>query len=347
MFDKLVGNDTINQTLRHLLANGRVPNALLFAGDEGVGKQQFALELIRAFICAEPTNGEGCGVCSVCTRIDTFVIPKEPSEKNKDDFKKVFFGGHGDVGKVVTYKRTILVDAIRDLERHAHFLPYEAKARFFIIDDADKMNDESSNALLKTLEEPPSTTYIFLVTSRPDSLLPTIRSRCQTLRFAPIPIDDVERFLIDERAFSHDEARLAARLSRGSIGRAVSINVGKFRAARERMLAVIANAVDTSDRAAMLRIAEELNDAKNKDQFEENLDILQSLIHDVWTLSVGSDRTRIINTDLSDKLAPFAENARSADLQEWLVAIDTMRENLAVNINKKIAADALFMSMAS
>ncbi len=347
MFDRLVGNDNTKRTLSHLLATGRVPNALLFAGDEGVGKQQFALELIRAFICVKPTNGEGCGVCSVCTRIDTFVIPDEPTEKNKDDFKKVFFGGHGDVGKVVTYKRTILVDAIRDLERHAHFLPYEAKARFFIIDDADKMNDESSNALLKTLEEPPSTTYIFLVTSRPDSLLPTIRSRCQTLRFAPIPIDDVERFLIDERAFSHDEARLAARLSRGSIGRAVSINVGKFRAARERMLAVIANAIDTSDRAAMLRIAEELNDAKNKDQFEENLDILQSLIHDVWTLSVGSDRTRIINTDLSDKLAPFAENARSADLQEWLVAIDTMRENLAVNINKKIAADALFMSMAS
>lgn len=347
MFDKLVGNQHIKHTLKHLLANGRVPNALLFAGDEGVGKQQFALGIISAFICAEPSNGEGCGVCAACTRIDQFVIPDEPTDKNKDDFKKVFFGGHSDVGKVVTYKRTILVDAIRDLERHANFLPYEAKARFFIIDDADKMNDESSNALLKTLEEPPSTSYIFLITSRPDSLLPTIRSRCQTLRFAPIPIEDVEQFLIDERAFSHDEAKLAARLSCGGIGRAVTINVEKFRAARERMLSVITSAIETGDRAAMLRVAEELNDAKNKDQFEANLDILQSLIHDVWTLSVGDNNARVVNTDLTDQLSLLADSARPVDLPEWLTAIDTMRANLTVNINKKIAADALFMTMAS
>ena len=347
MFSKLVGNDNVKHTLKHLLANGRVPNALLFAGDAGVGKQQFALELIKAVICPEPNDGEGCGVCAACTRIDTFVIPDEPTDKNKEQFQKVFFGGHSDVGKVVTYKRTILVDAIRDLEKHAHFLPYEASARFFIIDDADKMNDESSNALLKTLEEPAATSYIFLITSRPDSLLPTIRSRCQTLRFAPIAIEDVERFLIEERAFSHDEARLAARLSRGSIGRAVSINVEKFRAARERMLRIITNALETGDRAAMLRIAEEMNDSKNKDLFEENLDILQSLIHDVWTLSVSNDAERVVNTDLADKLTLMAKNAHSADLPAWLNAIDTIRENLAVNINKKIAADALFMAIAA
>ncbi len=343
MFSKLVGNDNLKHTLKHLLSNGRVPNSLLFAGDEGVGKLQFALELIKAVICPEPNDGEGCGVCAVCRRVDKFVIP---APDKKEDFEKVFFGGHSDVGKVVTYKRTILVKAIRDLEKHTHFLPNEANARFFIFDDADKMNDESSNALLKTLEEPAPTSYIFLITSRPDSLLATIRSRCQTLRFAPIAIEDVERFLIEDRAFSHDEARLAARLSRGSIGRAVSINVEKFRTARERMLGVITNAIETGDRAAMLRISEEMNDAKNKDLFEENLDILQSLIHDVWTLSVSNDTARVVNTDLADKLTQLAENAYSTDFPTWLTAIDTIRENLAVNINKKIAADALFMSMA-
>lgn len=347
MFDRLIGNDNIKRTLKHWRAKDRVPNALLLAGDEGVGKLQFALELIRTFVCDDADDRGGCGVCSACTRIDQFVIPEEPTDKNKDDFKRVFFGGHSDVGKVVTYKRTILVDAVRDLEKHAHFLPYEAKARFFIIDDADKMNDESANALLKTLEEPPPTSYIILVTSRPDSLLPTIHSRCQTLRFAPVPVDDLERFLITERAFSHDEAKLAARLSRGSVGRAVYINVEKFRTARERMLSVITNAIETGDRAGMLRVAEELNDAKNKDNFEENLDILQSLIRDVWTLRVSADRERVVNADLSDRLTSLAENAGSSDLPGWLAGIDEVRENLAVNINKKIAADALFMSMAS
>ena len=346
MFSKLVGNEHIKHTLRHLLANGRVPNAMLFAGDDGIGKQQFALELARAFICAEPTDGEACGVCAGCGRVDTFAIP-EPNDKNKDDFKKVFFGEHLDVGKVVTYKRTIFVDAIRDLERNANFRPYEAKARFFIIDEADKMNDESSNALLKTLEEPPSTSHIFLISSRPDSLLPTVRSRCQTLRFAPVETESIEKFLIEERAFSHDEAKLAARLSRGSIGRAVSVNVKEFRSRRERMLAVISNSIETGDRAALLRIAEEMNDAKNRDAFEENLDILQSLIHDVWTLRFSGDAARVVNADLADKLTLLAEDAGSADLSAWIAAIDKIRLDLTVNINKKIAADALFVTMAS
>lgn len=113
------------------------------------------------------------------------------------------------------------------------------------------------------------------------------------------------------------------------------------------MLGIVTNALESGDRAAMLRTAEEMNDAKNKDLFEQNLDILQSLIHDVWTLNVSSNAVRIVNTDLADKLTLLADNARSADLPAWLTAIDTIRENLVVNINKKIAADALFMEMAA
>ncbi len=346
MFKKLIGNEHVKQTLIRLLSSGRVSNSLLFAGDEGVGKRQFALELARAFICTDPSNGEACGVCAACLRVDKFVIP-EPADKNKDEFKKVFFGGHGDVGMVVAYKRTILVDAIRDLEKKANFRPYEAPARFFIIDDADKMNDESSNALLKTLEEPSSTTHIFLITSRPDSLLPTIRSRCQTIRFAPVAADEIERFLAEDRAFTHDEAKLAARLSRGSIGRAVSINVTRFRGERERMLGVVRNAIQTGDRAALLRVSEEINDAKNKERFEQNIDILESLIHDVWTLGVSGDAGRVSNTDVADELTKLAANAARLDLPAWLREIETMRDNFAVNINRKIAADSLFMSMAN
>lgn len=344
MFSRLVGNDNAKHTLRRLIVNGRVPNSLLFAGPEGVGKLQFALELVRTLICNELTDGEACGVCSVCARVGEFVVP-EPAEKTKDEFKRIFFGGHSDVGKVVPYKRTILVDAIRDLERHANFLPYEAKSRFFIIDDADRMNDEAANALLKTLEEPSPTTHIFLVTARPDSLLPTIRSRCQTLRFAPVAVDAIENFLLTELAFTTDEARLAARLSRGSVGRAVSIDIAKLRTARERMLAVISNAVETGDRAALLRAAEEMNDVKNKDSFEENLDILQTLIYDTWLMAVTSETGRATNADLAGRLFGLSAKAVPGDLTRWLSDIDLLRDNLVVNINRKIGADALFVGM--
>ncbi len=344
MFKNLIGNEHVKQTLNRLLANGRVSHSLLFAGDEGVGKRQFALELARAFVCRDSENFQACGVCAACLRADVFVVPT--SEK-KDDYQQVFFTGHPDIGLVIPFKRNILVDAIRDLEREANFRPCEAQARFFIIDDAEKMNDAAANALLKTLEEPASTTYVFLITSRPDSLLPTIRSRCQMVRFAPVATDEIERFLIDEKAFSFDEAHLAARLARGSIGRAVSIDVKQFRAERDRMLGVVSNAIQTGDRAALLRTSEEMNDAKNKDRFEQNIDILESLIHDVWTLSVGADAGRLANTDLADELGKLAANAGAIDLTKWLAEIETMRDNFAVNINRKIAADSLFMTMAN
>jgi DNA polymerase-3 subunit delta' len=300
--------------------------------------------LAKAFVCTDVENGEACDVCAACGRANVFTFPKPD---DKDAYKRVIFSDHPDIGSVTPFNRNILVDAVRHLESEANFRPYEAPARFFIIDDADKMNDAASNALLKTLEEPASTTHIFLISSRPDSLLPTIRSRCQTLRFAPVAAGEIERFLIDDRAFTHDEATLAARLSRGSIGRAVSINVEKFRISRDRMLGVVTNVIETGDRAALLRISEEMNDAKNKDNFEDNLDTLQSLIHDVWTLRVDGDETRLVNSDLVDNLRRLAETAGSADMPSWLAAIDTMRENFAVNINRKIAADALFISMAA
>lgn len=344
MFKNLVGNDHVKQTLRHLIAKGRVPNSLLFAGDEGIGKRQFAIELCRSLICTDLTDGEACGVCPPCRRAGTFTLPKSD---DKDAHKRVIFSDHPDVGMVIAYNRNISVDAIRHLESEANFRPYEAQSRFFIIDNADKMNDSAANALLKTLEEPPASSHIFLITSRADSLLSTIRSRCQVLRFAPVGTGEIEKYLVADRAFTHDEAKLAARLSRGSIGRAGSINLEKFRQRRDRMLAVVTNAVETGDRAALLRISEEMNDAKNKDAFEESIDVLASLLHDVWTLRVSGDASRAVNTDLHDRLAELGRNSAADNIPSWLAGIDTMRENFAVNINRKVAADALFVSMAS
>lgn len=343
MFKDLIGNNQVKDILRRLVTNGRVPNSLLFAGDEGVGKRQFAIELAKTLVCTDPQDDEACGVCSACLRTENFKFPKAD---DKDAQKRVIWSDHADVGTIIAYNRNILVDAIRHLETEANFQPYEARSRFFIIDDADKMNDAASNALLKTLEEPPPTSHIFLITSRPDSLLPTIRSRCQTLRFAPVAADEIENYLINKRAFTHDEAKLPARLARGSIGRAVSIDVGKFKLRREKMFFVVRNVIETGDIAALLRTAEEMNDAKNKEHFEENLDILQSLIHDVWTIKISSDSVRIVNTDLASDLAALAAESGQADFPSWLTSIETMRQNFIFNINRKVATDALFVSMA-
>lgn len=344
MFDQLIGNDSVKKILRRLLAQKRVPNALLFAGAGGVGKKRFALELAKAFVCQNPKNAEACDVCANCRRADNFAFPKTD---DRDAFKRVIFSEHPDIGLVAPYNKNILVDAIRELETEANFRPFEAPARFFVVDEADKMNDSASNALLKTLEEPPAASYIFLISARPDALLPTIRSRCQTLRFAPIDAGEIENYLSKNKKFAAADAALLAKLSDGSLGQAQKTDLEKFRRSRDAMLKVLESVLIKENRSELLRIAEEMNDAKNKDDFEVRLDILQTLIHDVWATRNRADAKITINVDLATDLKRFAERADSPRLAAWLAEIETLRARLAVNLNRKIALDALFMQMAS
>ena len=343
MFNKLIGNDHIKDVLRRMLEKNRVPRSLLFAGIEGVGKKQFALELAKSFVCQNRANFEACDRCAACRRADNFNFPKPD---DRDAHKEVVFSEFPDIGQVIPYNKNILVDAVRNLEKEANFRPYEAKARFFIIDDADKMNDAASNALLKTLEEPAATSHIFLVSARPDSLLQTIRSRCQTIRFAPVDASEIEKKIAASEKFSPVDAGLVARLSAGSIGRALDFDLEKFRRRRETMLGVLQSLAGKSDHVALLRTGEEMNDAKNKDDYELYLETLQTLIHDVWALAHGAGEKTLVNVDLKPQLQKLAENSERPRLARWLGEIENLRETLIVNVNRKIATDALFAGMA-
>lgn len=344
MFDGLVGNVHVKERLRRMINAGRLAHSLLFAGPEGVGKKQFALEIARSLVCPCKSGDSGCGECAACRRAVAFSFPN-PTPDKKDEFKNVFFSEHSDVGMVVSYNRYILVDAIRDLEAEANFMPYEAAARVFIIDDADRMNIQAANALLKTLEEPPATSYIILVTSRPDRLPSTILSRCQVVRFAGVPAGELENYLVDAKGSSPDDAAIAARVCKGSIGRAIDMDVDAFKASRELMLEVVESAIKHRDLGVMLQIAEQINDTRNKGRFESSLEMLETLVRDILVIRVGGER--VVNSDISKRLAKFAEAAPAAALSGWLAKIEQINADLKVNINRRIAADALFVQMAA
>ena len=344
MFSNLIGNEGVKAALRQLILAGRVPNSLLFTGPEGVGKKQFAFELARAFVCQHPEQNYVCGECSACTRVATFHTPT--SEKG-DDYDRVFFSDHPDVGLVIPYKRNLRVGAIRALEVQANFRPYEARARVLIVDEAHKMNDAASNALLKMLEEPPSTTYIILITARPNILMSTIRSRCQTIRFSPVSTMAIETLVRTERGLSSEHANLTARLTDGSVARALEFDLAQFRSQREVQLANIEKALVRMDRAALVRASEQMNDAKNKDLYEQNLEILESLLRDIWLIKGGSDAGSIRNLDLFENLKPIAAAVSGARLTDSLAEIELLRQSLFVNINRKSATEALFMKMSA
>lgn len=334
----------MKESLRRMLAARRVPGALMFAGEDGVGKKLFALEVAKALNCRTHGGAEGCDRCPSCQRIMRFTLP---AADDKEAHKKIIWSEHPDVGMARPYNRAILVDQMRDLEREANFRPFEGAARVFLIENADKLNDASSNALLKTLEEPPATSHLILITSRPATLLPTIRSRCQIVRFAPLTVAEIEAHLMHNKKLAREDAHLLARTARGSIGRALATDLKNYRARREAMLDVLGALALTKDRARLLRAAEELNDAKHRDEYEPRLDVLATLIRDVWALALGAPAAQLVNEDLRaqlDKISARLETRRAA---VWLSQIETLRGQLAVNINRKVATDALFLAMAA
>jgi DNA polymerase-3 subunit delta' len=343
MFDQLTGNERVKNLLRRMLGSGRVHGALLFSGEEGVGKKLFALEIAKALNCRVPQGVEACGKCPTCLRISRFNFPQS---EDSDDWKRIIWTDHGDVGIVVAPKRLLLVDQMRHIEAEANFRPFEGKARVFLVDDADKLNDQSANALLKTLEEPPPTSHVILITSRPAMLLPTIRSRCQAIRFSPLTTAEIEQHLLKNKLATPAEAGLRARAGNGSIGRALEGDLESFKERRDAMLEVLTALAVTGDHSRLLRLAEEMNDAKHKDEYEFGLELLETLIRDALMVSLGIGSGQVINEDVLPQLQEISERIDSRSATSWISRIEELREQLVVNVNRKPATDALFLSMS-
>ena len=344
MFDQLSGNERVKQILQRMLESGRLPGALLFSGEEGIGKKLFALEVARALNCRTPCGVQGCGECSACKRIAKFNYPQSD---DSEDWKNIIWTDHGDVGMVVAPKRLLLVDQMRQIEREANFRPFEGRARVFLIDDADKLNEPSANALLKILEEPPPTAHLILLTARPAMLLPTIRSRCQVIRFSPLTSEEIKEYLVHNEISPEAEATLRARVAAGSLGRALAGDLDDFTRQRAAMLKVLKAVAMSGDRGQLLRSSEQLNEAAYKDEYETTLEILETLIRDSLAVAFGAPEDQIVNIDLLGELKQISKHVTGGRATAWITQIEELREQLIVNINRKPATDALFLLMAT
>src|SRR5215472_10604023 len=208
-FRQIAGHRPVLDLLARAVSRGSVPPTLIFAGPEGVGKRRTAVALAQALNCAKPevfaSGLNGCGRCPSCMRVARGV------------HADVLLIEPGDSG-------SIKIDQVRDAIDRAAYRPFEGRRRLVIVDAADALVGEAQNALLKTLEEPPPSSVFVLLTSRPDLLLPTVRSRCHHLRFGPLPEADVAAVLMRDHGLSAADAHAAAATSEGSVGRALDEN---------------------------------------------------------------------------------------------------------------------------
>jgi DNA polymerase-3 subunit delta' len=192
LFADIVGQEMAVSVLTRALEQG-ASHAYLFAGPSGVGKSEAALAFAAGLACADG----GCGVCSTCRRVRE--------------------GLHPDVEIVAPEGNFVLVGEIRDINYHAAYRPYEARAKVYVFLEAEKFNAESANAFLKTLEEPPAHVHFILVTDHPERLLPTISSRCQMVAFSPVPAPALAAELVGNHGLSEREAGLIARVAWGNL----------------------------------------------------------------------------------------------------------------------------------
>jgi DNA polymerase III subunit delta' len=235
MWHGTLGHDEVVEQFRRTLKAGRLASTYLFVGPAGVGKRRFALELAHALLCTQTPDAalEACGRCQSCRLfaagnhpdLDVVGLPKDKSKLPIE----LFIGDREHRHQEGLCHRIALK-------------PFLSGRRVAIIDDADYFNQESANCLLKTLEEPPPHSLLILIGTSPSRQLPTIRSRAQIVRFAPLDSDDVVRILAETGLVADPkQAAKAAERSEGSVARAIELANPDLESFREQLLAQLAN----------------------------------------------------------------------------------------------------------
>ncbi len=321
-FAAIEGHERPVAILKRALANNTLAHAYLFSGDVGIGKKLTALALAAAVNCQNRGPQGGCGACPSC--------------------RKTASGGHPDIHLLVPDGEEIKIDQIRQIQEDLALRPFEGAKKTLIVDFAESMNRPSSNAFLKTLEEPPGDALIILITSMPQSLLPTIRSRCQEIRFQPLPRRTMAQFLVRERGLSEEDAWFLAALARGSIGRGLEMEVGQEKAEREQFLSLW-NDIGQMGASEVLNLAERY--AKDRERFDRLLEIGVESIRDALIYRETEEERLLVQTGSGEQ---YRRGAGRFPLPAMLADLDLIiasRNLIDRRVSVQLVAENLFFKL--
>jgi DNA polymerase-3 subunit delta' len=320
-----VGHDQVWQRLAGAVARQQVHHAYLLSGPESIGKTTLALDFAGLLLCQAPTAEKPCGVCAVCRRIA--------------------HGNHPDVTLVEAEegKRLLGVEAVRETVVHlANLAPSEGAWRAFILPGVEAMTANTVNALLKTLEEPPPGVVLVLTSAEPETLLPTLLSRCQLLPMQPLPGDLVTRALRERWQLAPEEAQALAALAGGRLGWAVrAIEWPELRAARQNTLSRLTKAT-AADRNERLRLAATL--APDAETARDTLRLWVAWWRDVTLAACGAPQL----TSTGGERAEAERQGRGIGAERaeaFLRALLEAQAALYGNTNPRLTFDVLLLDL--
>jgi DNA polymerase-3 subunit delta' len=327
-FHTIIGHRSTITSLQTAAARQRLAHAYLFHGEDAIGKRTTAVCFAQALLCergpSEPAL-DSCGTCRSCQQVDAHTHP--------DYF--VIEPDH----ELATPQ--IKIEQIREIEQQIIYRPLVGDRKICMIDDADRMTIGAANALLKTLEEPPDHSVFLLISSRPASLPATIRSRCQSLRFATPARTDVEAALILKREMRPADARFLAMLSEGRLGEAVSTDLKTVRAQQQELIELVSPTFLRSV-TNVLTAAESLAKA---DRAAETLSWIARWIRDLVIIQVGGDRDQLLNVDQVPALERSARQARTDALLDLLRDIESTQQQATRHLNLHMALENILLRL--
>lgn len=323
-FQDILGNDIIKEHFKKAIENHKVSHAYILTGEEGTGRKSIANAFAMTLLC-EKGGSDPCMVCHSC--------------------KQVLSGNHPDLIYVKHEKpNSIGVDDIREQINDTIMVrPYSSFYKIYIMDEAEKMTVQAQNALLKTIEEPPSYAVIILITTNQEAFLPTILSRCVQLKLKPLKDFTVKSYLTEHFKVPEKESEICAAFARGNLGKAIHLaSSEEFKELYQKVMALAKNVekMDIVDLLDRIREMKELNF-----DIGEVLDLLQLWYRDVLMYKVTKDMNLLIFKDEYKVINGIVQKVDYAGLEKILDAIDTARARLDANVNMELAMELLLLTM--
>lgn len=316
-FASLKGQDNAITYLKVSIKNNTLSHAYIFSGPSGVGKRLAALNFAKVLNCDRAVDNESCDNCPSCKKIDSLSHP--------DVFILRPIKEGGSIG----------IDEIRELIKNISLRPFEGRKKVYIIDGAQTLRHEAANALLKTLEEPPTPSILILITDNLKALFHTIISRSQVVRFFPLKLKEIEDILKKEYSIDEVSAHILSHLSSGRLGEAL----------RFKDEDIFANRVLLLNGVSKKSLTDLDFDNLPKDKMRLCLDILLTWFRDILNTKVGWGDSMLVNIDKKDIIATDAKRMSFEYLENVIGNIISTLFYIDQNANPKLAMSVLAMKI--
>ncbi len=322
------GNEKIVHYFERLLEKGEFPPAFLFCGRDGLGKFYLAKSIAKAINCLE-NKGSGlffCGECKNCKRIEDESFLDLTVVRPEGNFIKI--------------------DQIREVVKKCSLSPFESEKRIIIIDSAEKMNRESANSLLKTLEEPPEDVIFFLITSKLSGIIPTIRSRCQIFEFLPLKNEELARFLSTKKNIPYEDALSYALFLDGSPGKIVDFDRKEIHSFQNKTLTFLEICLDNNYPLYSIRgIIESV--CVKEEVFDKFLKFFFYLLRDILVVKTRLSNVGLYYLNELERVVFFAERLNFERLFEISFKLFDYEENRDLNLKRDLFLWNLFFFIKS